>query len=91
MLRTEIDEHTTTIANMKRDSRPVLAQLGERPTLTPFFVGREEELAKLEHIMVTHGSAAIMQYGGVEKRSWQLHLPNRLRTRSWFQVDHIGS
>ena len=67
MMRTELDENKTAIENMKYKSGPALAQLRERPSLTSFFVGREEELGRLERILDSFGAAAIMQYGGIGK------------------------
>ncbi len=37
------------------------------PSLSPFFVGREEERGRLLRMFERHGSAAITQYGGAGK------------------------
>ena len=67
LLRSAMDQHSTAITNLEDKSGPPLAQLHEYPMLTPFFVGREEELDKLEEKLNSYGAAAIMQYGGIGK------------------------
>ena len=82
-VRKKVEVHSTKIADLESKCGPALPQLSERPTLTPFFVGREEELNRLNSILKSYGAAAIMQHGGVGKTQLVVAYAERAEKSNW--------
>ena len=66
-IRTQVDENKGAIEDLEQQSNSALLQMYERPSLTPFFAGLEEELKILKQLLESFRACAIMQYSGVGK------------------------
>ncbi len=52
---------------MTSGTSAVFGEILPPPSLSPYFVGRQEERGKLLRILERYGSAGITQYGGANK------------------------
>lgn len=89
-----IAEHQAAITNLSGDVRNLKQNMEQRraiivrdkPSLTLYFVGREDEMVELKKILDEHGSVCITQIGGAGKMQLMIAFAEQAEEMNWIPV-----